>query len=191
VVIMLAIALNPNTFTMRTYAGMACSASALMAVEAYYLNRITRFTPNTLEAEAIAWLLQSSPSQKSSWFMNSGRVANTDQRKALLLNTLILLLPPLVASRLQHLEGTVGHNELRTYLSCLAHLSNFCDSKQSFLRNNAAIEHPPLPRALLGQLEALRRSPDEHLRETAEVIWSHFGVGSGNDDKNEKELGVV
>jgi hypothetical protein len=191
VVIMLAIASIPNTFSMRTYATIACSACLLMAVEAYYLNRLTRFTPNTLEAEAVAWLLESSPSHESSWFINAGRVANTDQRKALLLNPLILLLPPLVASRLQHLEGTVEYNELSTYLSCLAYLSNFCDSKQSFLQNNAAIEHPPLPPALLGQLEALRGSTNKHLRETAEAIWSHFGAGSRNDDKNEKELRVV
>jgi hypothetical protein len=89
-------------------------------------------------------------------------------------NTLHRLLPPLIASRLRHQQGVTENNELKLFLACLAHVSDFPDSGMSLLHNRATIEHPALPRDLREQLKELRESNDMSLRDAAEAVWCHY-----------------
>jgi len=147
---------------------------ALLGGVAYQMNKLTRFVPNTLEAEAVAWLLESSPRQQPELFKKAGHVASTTQRKVILLNTLHRLLPPLIASRYRHPPGGPEHQELQIFLACLAQVSNFDDSGKSRLGNRAAIEHPALPADLREQLKELRESEDKSLRDAAEAVWCRY-----------------
>jgi len=159
-----------------TYISMMSVGFVILGFLAYLMNRLTRFVPNTLEAEAIAWLLEqsSSSSQRPELFKKAGCIASTTQRKTTLLNTLHRLLPPLIASRLRHRQGVTENNELKIFLACLAHVSDFPDSGMSLLHNRAAIEHPALPRDLREQLKELRESNDMALRDAAEAVWCHY-----------------
>jgi hypothetical protein len=152
------------------YVSICCTLLLCLGLEGLGLNRLTRYAPDTLEAEAIAWLFESSPSQESSRFENAGRVADSAQRKMLLLNTLLPLFSPLISS---HLEQP---HELRVYILCLAHLSDFSDSEQSIMENKAGVEHPPLPPVLRERLQNLRSSTDIHqiVGDAAEEILRHF-----------------
>jgi len=142
---------------------------------AYQMNRLTRFVPDTLEAEAVAWLLESSSSsQQLELFKKAGCIANTTQRKVTVLNTLHRLLPPLITSRIRYQPGAAEHNELKIFLACLAQVSDFPDSGTSLLHNRAAIEHPALPRDLREQLKELKESNDMSLRDAAEAVLSHY-----------------
>jgi hypothetical protein len=134
------------------------------------MNQLTRSVPNTLEAEAVAWLLES---ESSSWqqpelFKKAGRVASSPQRKVILLNTLHHLLPPLIASRLGHRPGEPEHNELHLFLACLAHVSDFDNLEHSLPNNRAAMKHPALlpDLELRKQLTKLRESDDMSLRDS-------------------------
>ena len=159
-----------------TYISMMSVGFVILGFLAYLMNRLTRFVPNTLEAEAIAWLLEqsSSSSQRPELFKKAGCIASTTQRKTTLLNTLHRLLPPLITSRIRHRPGAAEHDELKIFLACLAQVSDFPDSGMSLLHNRAAIEHPALPRDLREQLKELRESNDMALRDAAEAVWCHY-----------------
>jgi hypothetical protein len=154
------------------YISVSSVGVLLLAIYGYLMYRVTRWVPNTLEAEAIAWLLRSS--QESSLFEKARGVANTTQRKVLLLDIILPLLPQLIASRLRHSESSGEHEdgELRMLLSCLAHLLQFDESKANWTRNIAAVERPELSDALRDQLEKLRADP--RFVDAAETIWHQF-----------------
>jgi hypothetical protein len=147
---------------------------ALLAVYGYWMNVLTRKVPNTLETEAIAWLLESS--QESSLFEKARDVARTPQRKVLLLDTLLSFLPNIIASRRQRPLGEHENGELQIILSCLAHLLHFSESEASLWQNRAALKRPALPIALREQLDGLRRDSeaDAHLRDAAVGILYQF-----------------
>ena len=173
------------------YATLSSAGFSLFVLEGYCVMKLTRHAPNTLEADAVAWLLESSPSQKASLFRTAGQVASTTQRKAILLKVILPLLPPLISSRLRQSHGQLERSELETYLSCLAYLSDFRDHERSFWRNEAGIEHPTLPLTLLGQLEGLRKSSDPYIREAAESIWHNYSRLSGNVKGKEEVVDMV
>jgi len=157
------------------YIAVSCVGSFLLIIMGYGgISILTRYVPDTMEAEAIAWLLESSPSQKPSLFKKAGRVANTVQRKAILLNASLRLLPPLIASRLRRAHCEQERSELEMYVAYLAHLSGFPDSPRSLLKNKASVTHPKLPLALMGQLERLRAFRNPLLKDAADAIWRHF-----------------
>jgi hypothetical protein len=157
------------------YISVSSVGFVILGFLAYQMNRLTRFVPDTLEAEAVGWLLESSSSsQQLELFKKAGCIASTTQRKVTLLNTLHRLLPPLITSRIRHRPGAAEHNELKIFLACLAQVSDFPDSGTSLLHNRAAIEHPALPRDLREQLKELRESNDMSLRDAAEAVLSHY-----------------
>jgi hypothetical protein len=73
-------------------------AVVALGLLAYMVNKVTQFIPNMVEAEAVAWLLESSLQQHPELFEKSGHVAHTTQCKVIILNALHHLLPPLIAS---------------------------------------------------------------------------------------------
>jgi hypothetical protein len=157
----------------------------LLALFGYSVDRLTREVPKTLEAEAFAWLLESSSEKFGpSVFEKARHIANTPQRKALLLNTLLPLLPNLIASRVRHQPGETENGDLQKLLSCLEDLLKFHGSEQSFWRNKAAVKRPTLLDKLdkqlreqfRGQLLELRRNADPRLRDSAEAVWRHYGI---------------
>jgi len=168
------------------YAALTSAAYVVFVLEGYCVMKLTQFAPDTQEAEAVAWLLQSSPSQKSSWFKNAGQIAGTEQKRAILLKAVLPLLPPLIASRRRHAQSEVEWDELKAYLSCLALLSDFRDSEGSVWSNMASIKHPKLPFELLLQLDGLRRSPDPCLRETAHSVCCSYRDAKVKDETIEK-----
>jgi hypothetical protein len=158
----------------RIYIAVSSVGVALLAVYGYGMNVLTQKVPNTLEAEAIAWLLESS--QESSLFEKARDVARTPQRKVLLLDTLLSFLPNIIASRRQRPLGEHENGELQIILSCLAHLLHFSESEASLWQNRAALKRPALPIALREQLDGLRRDSeaDAHLRDAAAGILYQF-----------------
>lgn len=173
--LMSVVAANPIT-SGTVYFWVSLAGYIVGAVVAVILNRLTQFVPNTLEVEAVSWLLESSsPWPQPEWFEKASRVAATPQRKVVLLKTLHLLLPSLIASHRQHRPAELEHNELRMFLACLAEVSNFKDSgRKDYLRNKAAIEHPKLPDSLREQLEELRECGDRSLKDAAESVLCHY-----------------
>ena len=167
------------------YISVSSVGFILLGLLAYQMNQLTRFVPNTLEAEAVAWLLESSSSHQPELFEKAGRIANTTQRKAILLSTAHRLLPHLIASRLRHRPGGREYNELKIFLACLAQVSDFPDSGKSLLQNRAAMEHPALPRNLREQLKELRESTDMALGDAADAVWCHYP--SIKNEKREDE----
>ena len=126
----------------RVFLGLFIAASVVFAVIAVYAIRTYKFIPNTEEADAIAWLLKSTSSQDPSLFKNAGQIANKLQhQKALLLNSLLPLLSPLISSKNRYTD----EEALETYVACLAELSTFADAEGSFWKNESAVVHPPLP----------------------------------------------
>jgi hypothetical protein len=159
------------------YIPVSSAGVALLAGYGYGMYKLTRKVPDTLEVEAIAWLLESS--QESSLFEKATGVASTPQRKVLLLDTLLSLLPHIIASHRRYASGEYENSELKLTLSCLAHLSTFTQSEGSLLRNRAALKRPALPLELRGQLDELRKDSeaDPHLRDAAEDILYRFDNG--------------
>jgi hypothetical protein len=155
-------------------------AVGLLGLYSLLMNRINKRVQNgMLEAEAIAWLLESSQDPDPSLFEKAGSVATTPPRKALLLSeTIISLLPHMIASRLGTTPGEHDNDsELRKLLSFLECSSNFNNTKANRfinqkLKNTAAIKHPKLPSALLKQLQVLSKNEGSHLGVTAKKILS-------------------
>ena len=164
------------------YISVSSVGFILLGLLAYQMNQPTQFVPNTLEAEAVAWLLESS-SHQPELFEKAGHIANTTQRKAILLNTAHRLLPHLIASRLRHRPGGREYNELKIFLACLVQVSDFPDSGKSLLQNRAAMEHPALPQNFREQLKELRESTDMALGDAAEAVWCNYP-----SIKNEKRV---
>jgi hypothetical protein len=160
--------------TKRIYIAVSAVGIALLAVYGYGMNVLTRKVPNTVEAEAIAWLLESS--QESSLFEKARDVASTPQRKVLLLDTLLSFLPNIIASCRRHPLREHENGELQIVLSCLAHLLHFSESEASIWQNRAALKRPALPIALREQLDGLRRDSevDPYLRDAAVGILYQF-----------------
>jgi hypothetical protein len=154
------------------YISVSSVGVALLALYGYLMHKVTRRVPNMLEAEAIAWLLRSS--QESSLFEKAGGVANTTQHRVLLLDTILPLLPQIIASRLRHSQSLGEHEDgqLRMLLSCLAHLLQFNESEAKWMRNIAAVKRPKLSGPLRDQLEKLRADP--RYSDAAEAIWHQF-----------------
>ena len=151
------------------------TASVVFAVIAVYAIRTYKFIPDTGEADAIAWLLKSTSSQDPSLFKNAGRIADKSQhQKALLLNTLLPLLSPLITSQNRHQD----EQDLETYVACLAQLSAFADAEGSFWRNESAVVHPPLPDTslptILRNLES-ESSSTPSLRSAARDTLRYYG----------------
>ena len=157
------------------FLGLFIAASVVFAVIAVYAIRTYKFIPDTGEADAIAWLLKSTSSQDPSLFKNAGRIAHKLQhQKALLLNSLLPLLSPLITSKNRHED----EQDLETYVACLAELSAFADAEGSFWKNQSAIVHPPLPDRLpeiLRDLESgITSSPN--LRSAArDTLLKYYG----------------
>ena len=172
-----------------TFACISTIGFVMLFIVAICMDRLTRYIPDTREAEAIAWLLKvnSSPSHESSLLKNAGLIAKTPQRKALLLNALIPLLQPLIESHDEHSRG-----ELEIYVSCLAQLSDFQDKKRSLWTNTAPVGHPALPPALMGRLKALGNNPNrnQRLRQAAVAVWQHYN-GDESGGIWEKDVGEV
>jgi hypothetical protein len=162
------------------YVGTSVGGFVALGVLAVMINRLTRFVPDTLPAEAVAWLLESSPQQQPELFEKAGRVASTTPRKMILLDTLNHLLPPLIDSHRRPQTGRLERsNELRIYLACLAQVSDFQDSKSGLwrrLRNRAVIKHPALPHGLRDQLEDMRGGDDIVLSDAAASVLRHYPV---------------
>jgi len=124
------------------FLGLFITASVIFAAIAVYAVRTYKFIPDTGEADAIAWLLKSTSSHDPSLFKNAGRMADkSEHHKALLLNSLLPLLSPLITSQNRHQD----EQDLETYVACLAQLSAFADAEGSFWKNEDAVVHPPLP----------------------------------------------
>jgi hypothetical protein len=173
----MAIAAYPNSGP-KTYISLSGVGYLFGGLVAFLINKLTQFVPDTLEVEAVSWLLESSPWPKLELFEKASHVASTPQRKAILLKTLHRLLPPLIASRRRHRPGGPEHNELKIFLACLEEVSDFRDSernlKEKFLHNKGAIKHPELPNNLRDQLENLRESDDESLKNAAEAVLCRY-----------------
>ena len=173
----------------RKFACISAIGFVLLFFVAICMDRLTRYIPDTREAEAIAWLLKvnSSPSHESLLLKNAGLIAKTPQRKALLLNALIPLLQPLIDSHDEYSRG-----QLEIYVSCLAQLSDFQDKKGSYWTNTAPVEHPALPLALRNRLKALGNNPNRNQRlgQAAAAVWQHY---SGDESCGiwEKDVGEV
>lgn len=153
------------------------TASVVFAVIAVYAIRTYKFIPDTGEADAIAWLLKSTSSQDPSLFKNAGRIADKSQhQKALLLNSLLPLLSPLITSQNRHQD----EQDLEIYVACLAQLSAFADAEGSFWKNESAVVHPPLPDTslptILRNLESgSGSSSTPSLRGAARDILQYYG----------------
>jgi hypothetical protein len=153
----------------KIYIAVSSVGVGFLALYGYCMNRLTQEVPDTLDAEAVAWLLESKES--TVLCEKANRIANTPQRKALLLGALLPHLPHLIASRVRNLPGEIENRELLKLLSDLANLLDFPDSKWSLLRNEAGVAHPRIPDALDKQLRELRRNADPRVRAAAETIF--------------------
>jgi hypothetical protein len=158
----------------KIYIPLASVGLGILAISSCCIRLLTPKVPNgTLEAEAIAWLLESTRDPEPSLFKTASGVATTTPHKVLFLSkTTLSLLPHMIASRLRHTSGERENGELHMLLSCLQHLSDFHDTKWSIWRNRAALKHPELPPALHKQLEKLRSNADPRLSAAAEDILS-------------------
>src|SRR6202044_1986556 len=125
----------------------------------------------------IAWLLRTS-SQDPTLFKKAGQIVSTSRGrhyKSRLLGSLMPLLYPLIVShRPEMLNEESQLEKLEIYVSCLARLSAFTDSKGSFWRmREDAMDHPPLEGPLHNKLMELstnsRYSPSLK-RAAAEVL---------------------
>jgi hypothetical protein len=148
----------------------------ILGCAGFLLRHWTKFVPHTQEAEAIAWLLESSP-PNSSTFKKAAQIGNTSRRKVVVLNALLPLLPHFIDLRLRSQCGEPELQELQLYVSSLAYLSQFPNSAPTISSNTARVEHPPLPLRLLAQLESLSKHHDEHVRAAAEAVWCHYLAG--------------
>jgi hypothetical protein len=172
------------------YIGVSSACAGLLAFYGWGMNRLTQKVPDMLEAEAIAWFLESSWSKESEseLFEKANSIANTPQRKALLLGALLPHLPHLIASRVRNLPGelesfqlsTERHNQngddLQTFLSHLEDLLNLQESEGSFWRNEAAVKYPEIEHDLREKLDkqllelGRNLNADPCLRQAAEAV---------------------
>jgi MFS family permease len=189
----IALALSIDTTHYRAiYITVSAVGVVLLAFYGYSMDRLTQEVPDMLQAEAIAWLLESPrpKESESELFEKARRIASTPQRKALLLKTLLPLLPQLIATRVRNLPSELEARDLQSLLSSMAHLLDFNSSKRSLRWNKAAVKRPQLSdeldKQLDDQLRELKASTDPRLRDVAEFIWSHYKtdfVGEKTADK--------
>jgi len=165
------------------YVSISILGFVMIGFATYVMNQLTRYVPDTLPAEAVAWLLESSSWQHPELFKKAGRVATTPQRKVILLKTLHRLLSPLIASRRRRQPGQPEHKELQIFIACLAQVSHFEDTKRCIPENTAAMKHPALPDDLRDQLRDLRVSDDIYVREAAEAVWRQYSL-TEDDEKH-------
>jgi hypothetical protein len=155
------------------YIGVSSVCAVLLALYGWGMNRLTQKVPDMLEAEAIAWFLESSWSKESEseLFEKANSIANNPQRKALLLDALLPHLPHLIASRVRNLPGELeNRDDLQKFLSQLENLLTIQESKRSYWRNEAAVKRPD--EIQVGdQLSQLRYNPDPHIRQAVEAMW--------------------
>ena len=128
--------------------------------------------PEAPEAEAIAWLLESSQDPPPSLLKMAASVATHRPHKVLLLSKSILILPDMIAPRLEPTPGGHDNGELPMLLSYLEHLSNFEDVEESILRNKTALKHPELRSELHEQLNGLINNTNPRLSRAAQAILS-------------------
>ena len=153
------------------FMGLFFTGCALHLLFTVFGARLFRFTPETRETDAVAWLLASTASQKPEHFQKAGKIStqpkgeahiyeppkdsNYDHRKASLLTSLLPLLSSLITSKIQsldlHHDGTKDHafpeeetKDLEIYVACLAQLSDFKNLDGSFWKNRSALKHPIL-----------------------------------------------
>ena len=163
------------------FIGLFCAGGALVALFTIVGTQVYKFTPDTREADAVSWLLKWTPSQKPSYFRKAGQISKQpkhepaskyEHRKALLLNSLLPLLSPLITSKIRY-QASEGEElkteDLEIYVACLAQLSAFTDSEGSLWKNQAALAHPSPPNAesLTAILRTLEGNPNHVLRSAA------------------------
>ena len=156
------------------FIGLFSTGCALLVLFTVFGTQLFKFTPETRETDAVAWLLVSAASQKPSDFQKAVQISkhpknepgqkdeheelagsNYDHRKASMLTSLLPLLSSLITSKVQswasQQEGTKDQafleeegKDLEIYVACLAQLSAFEDSQGSIWKNQSAVVHPTL-----------------------------------------------
>ena len=162
------------------YMSVSSGSIVLLALYCFGIYKVTRKARrvNTLEAEAIAWLLESTQDPEPLLFKKACSVATTTPRKARLLSPTPSLFPHMIAFRFRHTSDEHKDPELRTLLSCLLCLSEFPDVDGSFVRNTATFKHPKLPPVLFKQLKELKSNADPDVRNAAVDILHDFRRGA-------------
>ena len=190
-----------------TFLGLFVTGCILIGLFTVIGAQLFKFTPDTWETDAVAWLLEWTPSQKPSYFQKAGQISqhsnhplkqskdgseqNFEHRKASLLTSLLPLLSSLITSKIKYRasqqEGTEdsasqekGTKDLEIYVACLAQLSAFKDSQGSFLKNRSALVHPSLS------------PPDaESLADSLEKIRGTWKWGSNSILRNAAEEALL
>jgi len=118
---------------------------------------LSKSMAETGEIDALAWLLKTTPTQNPALFKKASRIASSSDYRSRLLESLMPLLSSLITlHHTTHKPGDPFENDLETYVSCLADLSNFTDEKGSICRlwENAK-QHPKLEEPLREILKTL------------------------------------
>jgi len=188
------------------FIGLFSTGCALLVLFTVSGTQLFKFTPETRETDAVAWLLASTAPQKPEYFEKAGKISkqpkdnsykrpkdsNYDHRKASLLNSLLPLLSSLITSKIQprdsHQEGTKDQEKetkvLEIYVACLAQLSDFKNFDGSIWKNQLAVIHPilsPSNKKLLSdaleKISNLKGESNLLLRSAARDALKHYKVG--------------
>jgi hypothetical protein len=196
------------------FIGAFSIGSILIAIFSIAGTHLFKFTPDTREGDAVAWLLKWTPSQEPSYFQKAGQISKQPKqepedeyahRKAFLLTSLLPLLSSLITSKIQYRasqqEGTKDQasqekeaKDLAIYVACLAQLSAFKDSEEPWWKNKSAVVHPSPPHAvsLVESLETILKTveiegePNSLLRSAAEDALQYYRV----EEKSEAQDSV-
>ena len=145
---------------------------------------LSKSMTETGEIDALAWLLETTPTQSPALFKKASQIASNGDYKSRLLRSLMPLLSSLITSH-RTTDKPVDpklQSDLETYVSCLAELSSFTDDKGSVGRLwEDAKSHPKLEEALREKLEILAETRDVRGlgRAAADVLHNFNSDGQG------------
>jgi hypothetical protein len=101
-------------------------------------SQLSKSMKETEKVDAIAWLLQSTPSQNLGLFKKAGRIASSPDYRPRLLESLLPLLSPLIVRDRTNTSGCTEEQvqslNIYLYVSCLERLSHFKDDEGSLWR---------------------------------------------------------
>jgi len=183
-----------------TFVGLFSTGCALLLLFTIFGSQLFKFTPETRETDAVAWLLDWTASQEPSYFRKAGEISkkpkddrcqhpkdeNYDHRKAFLLTSLLPLLSSLITSKIQYRDSNQEETkDLEIYVACLAQLSNFEPFGGSIWKNQSALVHPENVESLVESLEKILGvkawESNSLLRSAAQDALKHYKKTKGEE----------
>ena len=149
---------------------------------------LSKSMEETREIDAIAWLLNSTPSHNPTLFKKASQIASRGDYQPRFLTSIMPLLSSLITSHYTDNDPQL----LEISVSCLAQLSNFMDVKGSFwcLWENAR-QHPTLEEPLREKLKKLAQDTRDvpGLRSAAAKVLHNFNLNGQGE--NPVDLGSM